>query len=108
MSATARPDGRDLPVDDLQDLAKIERLLRRDTRAHNPRIDIGREGARIAFESSRLNQHARGSLTASVVSEVVHTAAWGLATVYDPFGVDDSPNVETMLMVLHDPPEERR
>lgn len=105
MNATQHPHGRQHDRADLYELAEIERLLRRDTRATNVRVEIGTEGARIYYDTGRLNEHARGSLTASVAAEVVHSEAWGLATVHDPFELDDGVNVESMLTVLHDPEE---
>jgi hypothetical protein len=106
MAATQRPTGRSLPTAALHELAHVERLLRRDTRCENARIEVGREGARVYYDTGRLNEHARGSLTASVVSEIVHTDAWGLATVHDPFDLGDEINVETMLTVVYDGDQE--
>jgi len=105
MNATQRPHGREHEPADLHELAEIERLLRRDGRCENARVEIGPEGARIYYDTGRLNEHARGSLTASVAAEVVHSEGWGLATIHDPFGLDDGVNVESMLTVLHDPSE---
>jgi len=105
MNATQRPQGRGHAPVDLHELADIERRLRRDTRTANPRVEIDREGARIYYDTGRLNEHARGSLTASVAAEVAHSEAWGLATIHDPFELDDGATVESMLTVLHDSSE---
>lgn len=108
MNATQHPHGRQHDRGNLYELAEIERLLRQDTRTANVRVEIGSEGARIYYDTGRLNEHARGSLTASVAAEVVHSEAWGLATIHDPFELDDGANVESMLTVLHDSSEADR
>ncbi|MFC6723638.1 hypothetical protein ACFQE1_04390 [Halobium palmae] len=91
----------DQPTEHLQELAHVERLLRADTRATDPTVAVGPSAARISFESARHNAHARGSLTASVVNEIAHSEAWGVATVHDPH--PDETGVESMLTVVYAP-----
>lgn len=100
MSTTAAP----VPIGDLHELADVERLLRLDTRADDPTVQVGGSGARISWESWAPNEHARGSLTASVVNEIAATDAWGVATIHDPLEMGD--RVTSMLTVVYDPDEE--
>lgn len=74
----------DLPVDALQELAEVERLLRADTRNADPLVHVGMRGARISFRTAPYNEHTRGSLTASVVNEIAATSDWAVSTIHDP------------------------
>lgn len=100
-SGRSRPS---LPVDDLHELAHIERLLRKDTRAHKPAVSVCRSGARIRWDTWAFNGHARGSLLASVVLELAATDSWGVATIHDPLERRDQ--VSSMLTVVYDPDEQ--
>lgn len=105
MSAHATDDRRraDQPTAHLHELAHVERLLRADTRAGEPHVDVGPGGARISFRTAPFNSHTRGSLTASVVNEIAHTGAWGVSTIHDPHRDDDG--TTSMLTVVYVPEE---
>lgn len=96
----------DLPIAHLHELAAIERLLRRDTRAFESHVDVGSSGARIWFRSPPYNPHARGSLTAALANEIAHTDAWGLSTIHDPQRVDGE--TQSLLTVVYVPEEAER
>lgn len=99
-----RPSRRaDQPTDHLHELAHVERLLRADTRAGEPHVDVGPGGARITFRTAPYNSHTRGSLTATVCNEVAVTDAWGVATIHDPHRGDDG--TTSMLTVVYVPEE---
>ena len=95
-------DSEDAPTSEhLHELAEIERLLRADMLASDPRVHVGGSGARISWASSELNEHGRGSLTAAMCSEIALSSSWGLATVHDP--LDSNEGVVSMLTVVYDP-----
>ena len=94
----------DAPTDHLRELAEVERLLRKDTRATDPRVHVGGSGARISWTSWDLNEHARGSLTAAVCSEIALSSSWGLATVHDTHETDEG--TLSMLTLVRDPDKE--
>lgn len=99
----------ELPVEHLHEMAEIERLLRRDTRSLEPHLIIGDTGTRITWESWCHNLHARGSVTATVANEIVHTEAWGLATIHDPTEHGENGNRRlSRLSVVYDPPEDNQ
>jgi len=91
-------------TDHLHELAEIERLLREDSRATDPRVHVDDSGARISWTSWELNKHARGSLSAAACSEIALSSAWGLATVHDPHDTDEG--TVSMLSLVHDPDKE--
>jgi len=95
--ATSRPK---VPTADLHELAHVERLLRADGRADDPAVTVGSSGAKIRWDTWEPNEHARGSLTAAVATEVAGLATWGLATVHDPLVEDDV--ATSLLTVVHD------
>lgn len=92
----SRPD---LPAGHLQEMARVERLLRDDERAEDPVARVGQQGAKVSWESWELNEHARGSLTATVANEIAATEAWGLSTIHDP--VERDGRVTSMLSVVY-------
>lgn len=103
MTTNARATMLDYSVEELHELAEVERLLRLDSRAFEPKVDVGASAARISWESWTLNEHARGSLTASVVNELAATDAWGVATIHDPMERPDDDMVVSLLSVVHAP-----
>ena len=94
----------DATTDHLHELADIERLLRADARATEPRVYVSGSGAHISWVSWDLNSHARGSLTASVCSEIARSSRWGLATVHDPQGTGEG--TLSRLTLVRDPDKE--
>lgn len=100
MSATTQQYA-DVPAEHLHELAHVERLLRADDRATEPVVTVTGNACRISWDSWSLNEHARGSLTASAAAQIAHTDAWGLSTIHDPFEHGDA--VESMLTVVYDP-----
>jgi hypothetical protein len=88
-------------TDHLHELAAIERLLREDSRATDPRVHVDDSGARISWASLDFNTHTRGTLTATACSEIALSSSWGLATVHDPHETDDG--VVSALTLIHDP-----
>lgn len=92
-----------LPTDHLHELAAIERLLRRDTRAFESHVDVDTSGACIWFRTAPWNPHRRGNLTAAVANEIALTDAWGLSTVHDPQRVDEG--TQSLLTVVYVPEE---
>lgn len=103
-----QPRRADQPIDHLQELAAIERLLRRDTRAGESHVDVDSSGARIWFRTAPYNQHARGSLTASLANEIAATDAWGLSTIHDVQRVDDGARTQSLLTLVYVPEEADR
>jgi hypothetical protein len=89
----------DLPTAALAEIAHVERLLRADARAVEPVVDVGDTGARLSFRTAEHNAHARGSLTADAVNEVVATDAWGVATIHDPVEREDGAVISTLTVV---------
>lgn len=100
-SSGARRRRTDATTDHLHELAHIERLLRADFHATDPRVHVTGGGARISWTSWDHNSHARGTLTAAVCSEIARSSGWGLATVHDPQG--DGEETLSMLTLIHDP-----
>lgn len=98
------PRRPDAPADHLHELAEIERLLRVDTRAEDTIVDVGQNGARIHYRTRPYNEHARGSLTASVANEIAATGAWGLSTIHDPHR-NEKGWTNSMLTVVYVPEE---
>jgi hypothetical protein len=94
----------DATTDHLHELADIERLLRADARATDPRVRIGDSGAGISWASAGVYEHARGSLTAAVCAEIARSSRWGLATVHDPHDIDEG--TLSRLTLIHDPDTE--
>ena len=94
----------DATTDHLHELADIERLLRADARATDPHVRVGDSGAGISWASWDLNEHARGSLTAAVCSEIARSSSWGLATVHDPHETDEG--TLSRLTLVRDPDTE--
>ena len=97
----------DPPTDYLHELAHLERLLRADARATDPRVRIGDSGAGISWASWDLNEHARGSLTAAVCAEIARSSYWGLATVHDPHQTDEGTLSRLTLVRDHDTEADR-
>jgi hypothetical protein len=95
----SRARRRPTSVDALQELGDVERLLRLDTRAEDVTVRVSEDGARLSWRSWTYNQHARGSLTASAVSELAHSDSWGVSTIHDPQEVGDAVTVSTITVV---------
>jgi hypothetical protein len=93
----------DPPTDHLHELAEIERLLRADARASDPRVRIGDSGAGISWASGSY-EHARGKLTAAVCAEIARSSRWSLATVHDPHETDEG--TLSRLTLVRDPDTE--
>lgn len=91
--ATQSHRGSDEPTPDraaLHELANLERNLR-DSSTHGVDVstDPNARSARIYFDTWETNEHHRGSLTASLVTAIAETDAWGLTTVHDPLERDN-------------------
>ena len=103
-ASASRPARRaDQPTAHLHEFAHVERLLRADTRAGEPVVDVGPSGARLSFLTAEFNAHTRGSLTASVVNELAATDTWAVSTIHDPLQTDEGMN--SMLTVVYVPEE---
>lgn len=87
-ATTERYRHLDVPIDSLHELAAIDRKLR-ESSLENPNVTVGRNGARISFDTGRGAEHHRGSITASVCTAIADTDAWKLVQVHDPLRVDD-------------------
>ena len=85
--------------DALHELALIEYKLRHST-TYADHVDVGRNGARITFETGRHNEHFRGSITASLATAVAETACWKLSTVHDPLEKPEQATAQSMFTLV--------
>jgi len=97
LTASGRPRSSLAPRA-VRPLAGVERLLHQDDHATGPAVTVGDNGAHVSWRSWELNEHARGSLTASVVNEFAATDGWRVATIHDP--IEDSDNPELVVSTL--------
>ena len=83
-------------TDHLQELAKIERLCRKDSQSTDTNVHVGDATVHITWTA-----WDRGELTAAVCAAIVRSAGWRLATVHDSHETDAG--VVSFVTADHDP-----
>ena len=85
-------------VEELQELAEIERQLRGSS-TYADHVEVGRTAARISWETGRHNEHFRSRITASVTRTIVEAEHWTLEVVHDPLEKPEQATTQSMITV---------
>ena len=104
-------DNDDAPtVDHLQELGKVERLLRDDSRAFDCRVQVAKSVS-ISWTSLKRDTCSRACLTAALCSEIARSSNWTLVSVEDTFETNlelshSGEGTVSTLTAVHDPDTE--
>lgn len=88
LSRERQSAGTDADWEALREIAAIERQIRGSS-VEGVAVRVTDSGARLAWLTSSMASHFRGSFLASVVTAVANTTHWEVMTVHDPLEEDD-------------------